>query len=140
MLNPRRAGVCHRLDQVKGQAVSLVTKMVAWHSCPNTRTLPSSRLTWDVQPISCLQGQPTCLMKGSSPQVKGVAQLQHRLYWLLLSAVESVVPGPQTPRSNPRTSPAMALATGACASTLQRAWPSRCFRGAPPHAGLLGPL
>ena len=34
----------------------------------------------------------------------------------------------------------MALATGACASTLQRAWPSRCFRGAPPHAGLLDPL
>ena len=46
MFIPRRAGVCRRLDRVKGQAVSLMTKMEAWHSCPNTWILPSSRPTY----------------------------------------------------------------------------------------------
>ena len=46
MLIPRRAGVCRRLNRVKGQAVSLMTKMEAWHSCLNTRILPSSRPTY----------------------------------------------------------------------------------------------
>ena len=47
------------------------------------------------------------------------------------NAVNSCVSGrwsPNASRSNPRTSPAMALAAGACASTSRRAWPSRCFR------------
>lgn len=99
---------------------------------------------WDLQPISRIQGQLTCLMKGLSPQVKGVAQLQHRLCWLLLSAVEcsrrlcqwSLVPKrlPQQPQDVPCDGSCdwclrKHLATSLAILMLQRSsttcWPSR---------------
>ena len=99
---------------------------------------------WDAQPISRLQGQLTCLMKRSSPQMKGRAQLQHCLCWPLLSAVEcsqrlrqwSLVPKrlPRQPQDVPCDGPCCwclrkHFATSLAIEMLQRSsttsWPSR---------------
>ena len=67
MFIPRRAGVCRRLDRVKGQAVSLMTKMEAWNSCPHTWILLSSRPTYGMssplaavtdRQLVCWRGRP----------------------------------------------------------------------------------
>ena len=58
---------------------------------------------WDAQPISCLQGQLTCLMKRSSPQMKGsgstpaLSLLAAVVGSGMQSTTASMVAGPQTP-------------------------------------------